>query len=272
MEHRDYVVVAFIFLCGIILIYYVFKYYNKPKIQQDNMNISREEALDVLHRKVHFFDSLSAEDQEKFLQRGQYFLSATKISAEKGVVLTNEDKVLIAASATIPLIHYDNWAYKNLTEVLVYPDSFTEKFDTEEGERNILGMVGDGALNHKMIISIGALRAGFNKNPEGNTAIHEFVHLIDKADGETDGVPEYLIPKELVQPWLQEMHRTIRQIRTGHSDIRDYAATNEGEFLAVTSEYFFKKPKMLQKDHPRLYSLLDEIYGNQVQPDNQTIG
>jgi Mlc titration factor MtfA (ptsG expression regulator) len=111
-----------------------------------------------------------------------------------------------------------------------------------------------------MVLSLPALRGGFDKYVDGNTAVHEFVHLIDKADGVVDGVPEYLIPKELIKPWMKEMNRTIREIREGDSEIRTYAGTNEAEFLAVLSEYFFKKPKKLQDEHPELFALLDKIY------------
>jgi Mlc titration factor MtfA (ptsG expression regulator) len=56
------------------------------------------------------------------------------------------------------------------------------------------------------------------------------------------------------------MESTIAAIRRDKSDIRDYAATNPAEFLAVVSEYFFQKPKMLKEDHPELYDMLNEIY------------
>src|SRR5690606_7013288 len=113
----------------------------------------------------------------------------------------------------------------------------------------------------KMILSQQGLRKGFLNMSADNTAIHEFVHLSDKADGEVDGIPEYLIPKSWIERWIKEMHKTIREIRSGESDIRAYAGTNEAEFFAVVSEYFFKKPALLKEDHPKLYRLLDQIYG-----------
>lgn len=143
----------------------------------------------------------------------------------------------------------------------MYPDYFDERFSTASEVRNVAGMVGSGALSSKMILSQQALRNGFLNFSADNTAIHEFVHLIDKADGEVGGIPEYLIPKSLIEPWIKEMHKTIREIRTGESDIREYAGTNEAEFFAVVSEYFFKKPALLQEDHPKLYRMLDHIYG-----------
>ncbi|MGJ1265963.1 zinc-dependent peptidase [Sphingobacterium spiritivorum] len=260
MQYNPVVVVIIIFIIGIVLVYYVMKNVSNKKIVVDNQSVSLDEIQQVLHEEVGFYKGLNPDEQLKFCNRVSYFLNTTRISAEKGVQIVNADKILVAASATIPLFHFENWSYENLDEVLIYPGTFSEKFDTEEGDRNILGMVGDGVLGRKMILSLSALRNGFRSGSGENTAIHEFVHLIDKADGETDGIPEYLIPKSLIHPWLKEMHKTISMIKRDKSDIREYAATNEAEFLAVTSEYFFQKPKLLKEDHPELFELLTEIY------------
>lgn len=257
--YNPYLVTFIVFCLGGILIYIIMKKVGKKPIIKSN-SIDPNLVMSVLETKLPLYNGLSEEDKATFRERVTYFLKRTRISPEKGAEITDEDKVLVAASATIPLLHYKHWAYENLDEVILYPDYFDERFDTTGESRNVAGMVGSGALNHKMLLSLPALRAGFNKGGEDNTAIHEFVHLIDKADGEVDGVPEYIIPKDLIHPWMQEMHKTIREIRSGKSDIRDYAATNEAEFLAVVSEYFFKKPKALREDHPKLYALLDEMY------------
>jgi Mlc titration factor MtfA (ptsG expression regulator) len=90
--------------------------------------------------------------------------------------------------------------------------------------------------------------------------VHEFVHLLDKADGATDGVPEYMLPHDLVKPWVQYMHAAIRAIKEHQSDINPYAATNDAEFFAVISEYFFQKPELLEEHHPELYAVLHKMY------------
>ena len=91
--------------------------------------------------------------------------------------------------------------------------------------------------------------------------IHEFTHLIDKADGATDGVPEYLLDKQNIIPWLDMIHKTIAEMkRTGQSDINLYGASNQAEFFAVVSEYFFEKPQELEQNHPELYALLHQMF------------
>ena len=107
-----------------------------------------------------FFQQLKPEDQNKFISRVAHFLHTTKISPEKGAVVSWEQRILIAASATIPLFHFDTWAFENLDEVLVYPDHFDERYNTESEDRNVLGMVGDGVLHRKMILSLPALMEG----------------------------------------------------------------------------------------------------------------
>jgi Mlc titration factor MtfA (ptsG expression regulator) len=122
-------------------------------------------------------------------------------------------------------------------------------------------MVGTGYMNGQMILSRAALIKGFSLAAgRENTAIHEFVHLLDKSDGATDGVPANLLAHEYVLPWLKMIHQEIHEIETGRSDINPYAITNEAEFFAVAAEYFFQKPDELKHKHPELYGMLSAIF------------
>ena len=133
--------------------------------------------------------------------------------------------------------------------------------DSRVKGRNILGMVGNGPMQNVMVISQADLRNGFlNATDTSNTGIHEFVHLIDKTDGATDGNPEALMPHQYSQPWLKLIHQEIASIKAGHSDINPYGATNEAEFLAVASEYFFEQPQRMEKHHPELYGLMKKAF------------
>jgi hypothetical protein len=165
----------------------------------------------------------------------------------------------------IPIFGFPEWKYKNLTNVILYPDTFDKDFQFEGENRNIMGMVGSGYMNGQMLLSRAALTKGFSKDSgKENAAIHEFVHLLDKADGDTDGIPETFIPHEYAEPWLKMMHQEMHHISDGHSDINPYALTNEAEFLAVASEYFFEKPTELQHKHPELYGELSRIFGQDL--------
>ncbi len=111
------------------------------------------------------------------------------------------DRILIAASAVIPIFSFPEWRYTNLKEVILYPDSINKDFKTGRPDSNIRGMVGYGFMEDKMLLSKRALRTGFKKySDKRNTAIHEFVHLMDKMDGAVDGLPDAIVQNQYSIP------------------------------------------------------------------------
>ena len=222
-----------------------------------------ETYRDILKTQVPFYQQLNEDNKKEFEKRLQQFLKQVRITGVKTTV-EDLDKVLIPASAIIPIFNFPGWEYIHLHEVLLYPDSFDHEFQQKGGNRSILGMVGNGALNHVMILSQQQLRQAFiNKTGKDNTAIHEFVHLVDKTDGDIDGVPAFIMERKYIQPWLQLMRHEINLINEDKSDIDPYGATNEAEFFAVVSEYFFERPKLLKEKHPELYALVEKIFCKQ---------
>ncbi len=226
-----------------------------------------EEDRKLLEEHVVFYIDLNESEQLEFENRLQHFLATTRITGVNTDV-ERLDKVLIAASAIIPIFGFKDWEYINLNEVLLYPNSFDEDFNQEGDDRTRLGVVGDGPYQNIMILSKHELRQSFIDNAStNNTAIHEFVHLIDKTDGAVDGIPEFLLLKQYVLPWLQLMQNNMQEIMKNNSDINPYGATNQAEFFAVVSEYFFKRPGVLQEKHPELYNLLAIIFRHQPNKD-----
>ena len=249
---------VFILIIFILAIFYTVYFLQKKKITVTEP--VPPQLKNILEEQVPFYQQLNKNKQTEFEERAAHFLTQVKITGIKTVV-EDVDRVLIAASAIIPIFNFPGWEYQNIHEVLLYPDSFNHEYEQEGGGRNILGMVGSGAMNHVMILSQFELRQSFtNETGKNNTAIHEFVHLVDKTDGEIDGVPESLLDKQYIKPWLQLMQQKIKEIYDDNSDINPYGATNEAEFFAVVSEYFFERPDLLKEKHPELYSLLLKIF------------
>lgn len=112
-----------------------------------------------------------------------------------------------------------------------------------------------------MILSKPSLYQGF-KDPSGteNAGIHEFVHLLDKEDGDVDGIPGALLERQYTIPWLHLMAENIDAIKAGRSDINIYGAKNKAEFFAVAAEYFFGQPELFRQKHPALYDLMTQIF------------
>ena len=225
----------------------------------------------ILADKIKFYQALNETNKILFEERMQHFLSHVRITGVNTIV-EDEDRVYVAASAIIPIFGFTGWEYNNLNEVLLYPDTFNQDFNMHKAEeKTVLGMVGDGPMQHMMVLSQPSLRQGFNnKSDKNNTGIHEFVHLLDKTDGAVDGIPENLLDKRHLLPWIQRMHQSIKEIIADRSDINPYGATDQAEFFAVVSEYFFERPDLLASKHPQLYELLQGIFHQNLVDDKET--
>jgi Mlc titration factor MtfA (ptsG expression regulator) len=244
-------------MIGLILFLYFKNMYSRRQLKKSAVPADYQPLLQT---HVRYYQQLSDTDKTRFESMLQRFLKRTHIEGV-GTEVEPLDRVLVAASAIIPIFGFKDWEYFNLTNVILYPDTFDETYQYEGNRRNILGMVGSGALNGQMILSRSALREGFsNVTDKNNTAIHEFVHLLDKTDGSIDGFPSKLLEHSYSIPWMKLVHQTIQQISEGHTDINPYGAINEAEFFAVISEYFFERPDLLAEKHPELYEMLTRMF------------
>jgi Mlc titration factor MtfA (ptsG expression regulator) len=246
--------IFFALLIIILIILFVFRPRRKDMIAWP------EDYRDTLNDYVSFYANLEEEGKKQFEDKFEKFLLATKITGANAVI-EDLDRVLIGAAAVIPVYYINDWEYVNLREVLVYPGNFNTEFEQEGHERMISGMVGTGHLQNVMILSKWELRQGFiNTQSNRNTALHEFIHLVDKMDGTLDGVPELLLERKYLAQWKQLIEQTMMDVRNGVSDIDAYAATSPVECFAVISEYFFEQPEAFQANHPELNTLLQRIF------------
>ena len=213
----------------------------------------------ILAKRVRYYRDLPPERQRLFGRRVRAFLDEVAVNGA-GTDVTLTDRLLVAASAEIPLFGFPDWRYPNLDEVILHGRSFARDFDPEARERTVLGLVGNRELSRAMVLSKPALHEGFGRHTEHNVGVHEFAHLLDMSDGATDGSPDYYLDDSLAGPWMRLVHREMRAIEAGDSDLDDYAATDEAEFFAVASEYFFNRPDDLHADHPRLFAMLERVF------------
>lgn len=215
---------------------------------------------ELLNDYVKFYTALNEDEKKSFEKKFETFLLAVKITGANADV-EDLDRVLIGAAAVIPVFYIRDWEYVNLREVLLYPGNFNTDYEQQGQDRMISGMVGTGNLENVMILSKWELRQGFiNTNNNRNTALHEFVHLIDKMDGTLDGVPELLLERKHVNQWQMLMQIEMERIRQGVSDIDLYGATGPVEFFAVAAEYFFEQPEAFRLNHPSLNEMLQRFF------------
>ena len=252
-------------LCIGIVVALLIYFRNNRKVETDT--VAPEIPLKwkvILNEKVLFYRNLDEQGKDRYESDVSNFLAEVAITGVQTEVKI-EDRLLVASSAVIPLFGFPAWNYRHLDEVILYPSSFDRHFNIGSRDEIITGMVGNGPMEGKMILSKPSLHTGFDiANDKKNVGIHEFVHLFDKESGTIDGVPPGFDDKPYTLPWLQFIQHKTQEIVANRSDIDGYATTNRQEFFAVASEYFFERPHLLKKKHPKLYAHLVEVFNQEM--------
>src|SRR5680860_1373182 len=129
----------------------------------------------ILNQKVSFYADLAPTEKPRFEQEVLYFFDNVTITGVE-IEIDDTDRLLVAASAVIPLFGFPELRYRNINEVLLYKGNFNADNQTEGKGLNTLGKVGSGDMNRLMILSLPALHSGFEIENSTSNAV-SYTHL-----------------------------------------------------------------------------------------------
>jgi Mlc titration factor MtfA (ptsG expression regulator) len=228
----------------------------------------------VLRRRVPVYNALPADVRGRLDGLIRAFLEEKQFVGCQGLGVTPYMKLVIAAQACLLVTGRDEHAYDDLRAILVYPSQFVvrEQWHDEHGvvteEESVLS--GQAWDSSRIILSWEDVRAGghgeHGEHGEHayNVVIHEFAHYLDHEAGGLDGAPA-LDNRARHARWAQVFQREFEALRRAverdeTTFLDPYAAHDEAEFFAVTSEAFFEAPRELAGAHPALYDELRAFY------------
>jgi hypothetical protein len=231
-----------------------------------------------------FLDRLGGDDRGRLRAMAQQFLADKEMAAAGDLELTAAMQVSIAAQACLPVLNLGLGGYRGWTSIVVYPDEFRvprvvtdDAGVVHEYVETIAGEAWDGG---PLLLSWADVQA---TDGAYNVVIHEFTHKLDMANGDADGLPPFdrrlhagldpgrwraalddaferlnaeldLIEAEIpadVDPESEQAEAWYARL-----PLDAYAATDSGEFFAVSSEAFFVAPRPLRDAFPEWYALL----------------
>ena len=227
------------------------------------------EWLQILDRNVAPYRVISPSDQQKLRDAIQVFIAERNWEGCNGLAVTDEMRVTIDGYACLLLLGLEHDYFSHVLSVLVYPTDYRAP-----AKRNDIGVImeteddrhGEAWYRGPVILSWKEIQEDLTQPWDGqNLILHEFAHQLDMLDREVNGTPP-LHSHDQAQRWNKvmtaEFSRLIRDARHGRPTLIDpYGTTNEAEFFAVTTECFFDAPRELREEHPDLYALLREYYG-----------
>jgi len=227
------------------------------------------EWAEALQENVGHYALLPAALQERLRDIVRILIAEKEWVAARGLTLSDEMRVTVAAMAGILLLGQENFYFENVPTILLTPTGYKAR------RRHFLGgeasLVSDeellGEANYAGHITVSwadALHAAREPGHGENLVFHEFAHKIDMLSGYADGTPP--MPVKLMRRWQplmkEEFEELIQAVEWDRETFLDsYGATDEGEFFAVLTEAFFDNPLGLRVHHAELYRLFVDFYG-----------
>jgi Mlc titration factor MtfA (ptsG expression regulator) len=211
---------------------------------------------------------LSGAELSSLREMSTVFLHEKVFEGADGLELDQGMREVIAVQACLPILHLGIEWYENWKTIVVVPDVFVEEhtaFDAagvvhewDEDQSGESWDEGPVLLSWKDVEASG-WGEGYN------VIIHEAAHRLDMMDGEVNGCPA--LHKEMnPDEWRQVFTTAYKDLKrkAGRSKrglkIDVYAIEDDGEFFAVTSEYFFERPVVLSREYPDVYRLMSAFY------------
>jgi Mlc titration factor MtfA (ptsG expression regulator) len=234
----------------------------------------------ILARYVPLADGLSASDRDLLLRVARLLLDEVPFEGVGGIVLTDEIRVTIAATAALLIYRFPYPRFTKLVRVLVYPETFVPKKVESRHDAMVIEedpSLGQAWMDGVVVLSWNAiLRDAELRHQNGSVVLHEMAHILDAEDGIFDGTPVFddtTQGPEWAKVLTSEFARLQRAVEGGEDPpLDDYGARNRAEFFAVATEAFFCSPDRLRARLPDLYQQLERLYRralNQSETDSR---
>lgn len=235
-------------------IYYVLKSIVQYQYWKHFRPMSPENKI-ILQQYFTYYNGLPPKQQRQFERRVELFIRSKEFVGKRGLEVTNEMRVLIAATAIQITFGFKYFQLPRFKTINLYPDvyksPYTNKYhkgDINPGKKTI-----SLTWNHFL--------EGFKNPNDGiNLGYHELTHAMSLENRYTGNYAHSFIDKKVYNRWktlaMVEMDKIAQ---TDDSLFRKYASVNLEEFLAVTVEVFFEKPNEFYHYHGSLFRLTCQL-------------
>jgi Mlc titration factor MtfA (ptsG expression regulator) len=209
---------------------------------------------ELLNARFGYYRRLPDTLRAEFDRQTQIFVAEKAITGIETEV-TDETRLLVAASAIALSAGWPGYAWDRVSEVLIYPSGFDEGYRFDRPDRA-------GQADHwgVVILSAPALERSFSeREPAHHVGIHEFAHVLDLTQSRFDGIPSYL-SDESIRAWEGILRNEDERLRRGDSVLHPYGLSSPPELFAVAVEAFFLMPTALATSHGELYKFLSSYF------------
>jgi MtfA peptidase len=226
-----------------------------------------ERWREIIERNVAVYPRLTRSQQKRLEDATRLLIDERPIVGCRGLVVTDEVKVTIAAQAALLLLGEEGYYFDRVPSILVYPQAYSHRHSLGSAHpvEEDVAMLGESWQRGSIILSWPAVLSGGRDPSDGqNLVLHEFAHHLDGLDGEMGGLPPLPTPgaeQHWVEVFGREFERHANDVAAERETLLDpYGATNKAEMFAVATECFFEQPHEMRSRHPNLYECFLGFY------------
>jgi len=210
--------------------------------------------IKILKDEFHFYNKLSEKHKKQFQHRIAHFLLKTKFIGRADFIISERIAVLVAAIACMLSFGRKNYTYSLIDFILIYPDEFYSTINNNfhKGEFN--------PKERALVLSWKDFEKGLQINNDNfNVGIHEFMHAMQLEAKKSNDIDSARFTKQFQNILKQLTKQEVKDQLDKTKFFRDYAFTNQYEFMAVLAEYFFESPKDFKAIFPELYDCTKKL-------------
>ncbi|MFI1770491.1 zinc-dependent peptidase [Thalassobellus citreus] len=250
------VCIVFYYTFRLIEMGYVIKY-KKPLYNHFYISLRKidETQKRILQEQFSFYKKLNDKEKKYFEHRVASFIKDKDFISREGLIITDEKKVLISATAVMLTFGFRDFYIGLISKIVIYTKAFYSK--TNDAYHK-------GEFNPKLkalVLSWEDFQEGYKiDNDNLNLGIHEFTHAIHLNSIKYRDISSTIFKdsfKELSV--LLTSEEGLKERLTKSEYFRGYAYTNQFEFLAVVIENFIETPQDFRSEFPLIYGKIKQM-------------
>lgn len=210
--------------------------------------------FEVLFNEFPYYRRLKPQKRIYFEHRVAKFIENYQFVGKDGFDVDNRVKVLIAATYVQLTFGMRSYLYPVFDKIIIYPTAYYSTINEvyHKGEFN--------PILKAVVFSWEDFEQGLHYNNDNlNLGLHEFTHVLNFQGLRSEDASSLIFARFFDRIRKECNHGPNSEKLKASGYFRDYAYTNDFEFLAVVLEHFFETPKEFKTEFPELFYLVKRM-------------
>jgi MtfA peptidase len=207
----------------------------------------------LLKQYFPYYSRLNADEMRRFERKVCYVIFSKQFIPRNFKTVTDEMKVLIAASAVQLTFGLPKVTLSHFNKILIYTDDYYSAITKRYHKGEVNPAFGVIVLSWQSFVE-GYLVPG----AKVNLGLHEMAHAL-RLENIIRNEEFHFFDDDLLNRFDAWGHKICFEMPADVRFFRPYACTNPQEFFAVAVENFFEHPQQFKSELPALYDILSKL-------------